>query len=96
MKPFVVKNAAGEVIRYGHAPDDMLHLQAMEGETVEEGEYTPEQSPAIELTYAGKRALDYPPITDQLDALWKGGEEMIAMRQKILAVKAAHPKEELS
>ena len=92
MKPFIVRNADGVVVRYGYAPDDMVRLQAGSSETVEEGEYTPEQSPTIELTYAGKRAMAYPSITDQLDALWKGGEEMIAMQQKIMAVKAAYPK----
>ena len=92
MKPFIVRNADGVVVRYGYAPDDMVRLQAGIGETVEEGEYAPEKASPVELTYAGKRALDYPSITDQLDALWKGGEEMIAMQQKIMAVKAAYPK----
>ena len=95
MKPFVVKNAAGEVMRYGHAPDDMLHLQAMEGETVEEGEYVSSPVDLPPLTYAGLRSRDYPSVGDQLDALWTGGEALISMQQKIFAVKAAHPKEEV-
>lgn len=44
------------------------------------------------LSYAEKRRLEYPPIGDQLDALWKGGAEAQAMLEKIQAVKAKHPK----
>jgi hypothetical protein len=46
-----------------------------------------------EQTYAQKRAAEYPPIGDQLDALWKGGdaaEEMLAIVQ---AVKSKYPKD---
>lgn len=42
--------------------------------------------------YKDKRASEYPSIGDQLDAIWKGGEDMEAMRQQILAVKAKYPK----
>ena len=34
----------------------------------------------------------YPPIGDQLDAMWKGGDAEIAMRKMVLAVKATYPK----
>lgn len=54
-------------------------------------------------TYEELRAVAYPPVGDQLDALWKqyntdrlGGKELIQdmddMLGSILAVKAAHPK----
>lgn len=42
--------------------------------------------------YSEERKAAYPPIEDQLDALWKGGAEAEAMRAKVMAVKAAHPK----
>jgi hypothetical protein len=42
--------------------------------------------------YIAKRALEYPPIGDQLDALWKGGAEAEAMLAKVQAVKAKYPK----
>ena len=42
--------------------------------------------------YATRRRRAYPPIGDQLDALWKGGEAAAAMAALIAAVKAAHPK----
>jgi hypothetical protein len=44
--------------------------------------------------YKHQRAAEYPPIGDQLDALWKGGiaaEEMLAT---VMAVKAKYPKPE--
>ena len=44
--------------------------------------------------YGAKRQKEYPPIGDQLDALWKGGEEAAAMLAKVQAVKAKYPKEQ--
>ena len=44
--------------------------------------------------YKYQRASEYPPIGDQLDALWKGGEEAAAMLAKVQAVKAKYPKEQ--
>lgn len=43
-------------------------------------------------TYQELRAAAYPPIGDQLDAMWKGGEAEAAMKQIILDVKAEYPK----
>jgi hypothetical protein len=42
--------------------------------------------------YKEQRAKAYPPIGDQLDAMWKGGEAEAAMHETILAVKAEYPK----
>ena len=42
--------------------------------------------------YAKRRAAAYPPIGDQLDALWKGGDAVEIMRQKVMAVKDEFPK----
>ena len=44
--------------------------------------------------YARSRASEYPAIGDQLDALWKGGDEAAAMLAKVQAVKAKYPKEQ--
>lgn len=44
-------------------------------------------------SYEKQRAAAYPSIADQLDAIWKGGEEMEAMRQRVLDVKARYPKQ---
>ena len=42
--------------------------------------------------YRSLRANAYPPIGDQLDAIWKGGDAEVAMREMVLAVKAQYPK----
>jgi len=42
--------------------------------------------------YKYKRAAEYPAITDQLDALWKGGDAAAEMLAKVQAVKAKYPK----
>ena len=44
--------------------------------------------------YKEQRASEYPPIGDQLDALWKGGDEAATMLAKLQAVKAKYPKEQ--
>lgn len=45
-----------------------------------------------ENAYIAKRATEYPPIGDQLDALWKGGEAAAEMLAKVQAVKSKFPK----
>jgi hypothetical protein len=42
--------------------------------------------------YQRQRAVEYPPIGDQLDALWKGGDAAAAMLAQIQAVKNQFPK----
>ena len=42
--------------------------------------------------YIAKRAAEFPPIGDQLDALWKGGEAAAEMLAKVQAVKTKYPK----
>ena len=42
--------------------------------------------------YKSKRAAEYPPIGDQLDALWKGGDVATEMLAKVQAVKTKYPK----
>ena len=44
--------------------------------------------------YIAKRASEYPPIGDQLDALWKGGDAAAEMLTKVQAVKTKYPKPE--
>ena len=44
--------------------------------------------------YARSRASEYPSIGDQLDALWKGGDDAAAMLEQVMAVKARYPKPE--
>jgi hypothetical protein len=42
--------------------------------------------------YQRQRAPEYPPITDQLDAIWKGGNDYEEMLAKVMEVKAKYPK----
>jgi hypothetical protein len=42
--------------------------------------------------YKEKRMGEYPPIGDQLDALWKGGDAAAEMLAKVQAVKTKYPK----
>lgn len=50
---------------------------------------------ALDATkYQRDRAAEYPPIGDQLDALWKGGDAATAMLAQVQAVKAKYPKPE--
>jgi hypothetical protein len=42
--------------------------------------------------YQRQRAPNYPPIGDQLDALWKGGDAAAEMLARVQAVKAQYPK----
>lgn len=44
--------------------------------------------------YYAKRRAEYPPVGDQLDAQWKGGDDAAAMLLKIQAVKDKYPKPE--
>ena len=44
--------------------------------------------------YQRLRAPAYPPIGDQLDALWKGGDAAAEMLARVQAVKAQFPKPE--
>lgn len=52
------------------------------------------QEIAARNSYVAPRLRAYPPLSDQLDAIWKGGDEAEAMRAKILGVKAQFPKPE--
>jgi hypothetical protein len=62
-------------------------------EHIPQPEPEPEPEPIV-LTYVDKRVIEYPPIGDQLDALWKGGEAAAEMLAKVQAVKAKYPKPE--
>jgi hypothetical protein len=43
-------------------------------------------------SYIEKRVAEYPPIGDQLDALWKGEDAAAEMLAKVQAVKNKYPK----
>lgn len=56
--------------------------------TYADGEFTPPKP----VSYVALRLMEYPPIGDQLDALWKGGDAAAEMLAKIQAVKDKYPK----
>jgi hypothetical protein len=63
------------------------------GDRYENGQFIkPPEPPAPD--YKTLRAAEYPPIGDQLDALWKGGEAAAAMLAQVQAVKVKYPKPE--
>ena len=46
----------------------------------------------VKQDYAELRRGDYPELRDQLDALWKGGADLEAMRLRVMSVKERYPK----
>jgi hypothetical protein len=71
------------------------HVAKWNGSWVYEALPQPDPDPEpIELTYAQKRAAEYPPVTDYLDGVVKGDQAQIdAYIAACLAVKAKYPKE---
>jgi hypothetical protein len=69
---------------------DELHTKPTEAEI--NAEIARLQAEAAANAYQAKRAAEYPAITDQLDALWKGGDAAAEMLAKVQAVKAKYPK----
>lgn len=45
-----------------------------------------------ESSYVARRIAEYPDLREQLDAVWKGGKDADAMRERVLGVKAKYPK----
>lgn len=57
-----------------------------------EAAHVAEQAALARIKYQRDRATEYPPIGDQLDALWKGGDAATAMLAQVQAVKNKYPK----
>lgn len=76
-----------------HSPGALhvdLKVNCLAGEqTVKAGEMLVE----LVQDYRKVRRAQYPSLADQLDAIWKGGDEEVAMRQRVMRVKAKVPKE---
>ena len=84
----IVRNAAGELICFG--PNNNHYEPTIkDGETLTIEDALPLPPPP---TYADLRAKEYPPIGDQLDAIWKGGDAQADMLQQVMAVKTKYPK----
>jgi hypothetical protein len=74
--------------------DSFVHLLPTGSVPISDAEAEALRPKPAELTYAQKRAAEYPAIGDQLDALWKGGDAAAEMLAKVQAVKAKYPKEQ--
>jgi hypothetical protein len=57
-----------------------------------QAEVTHLQAEYAATEYQRQRVAEYPPIGDQLDALWKGGDAAAEMLAKVQAVKNKYPK----
>lgn len=92
----------------GGNPDNPLHLSTMVANAVSGGisesdievgyadddvveGWIKEQAESA-MGYSEKRRRSYPPIGDQLDALWKGGDDAKAMLAIVNKVKLDNPK----
>jgi len=65
-----------------------------EERATKEAEKAAQQAEFAATHYQRQRAAEYPPIADQLDALWKGGDAAAAMLAQLQAVKAKYPNPE--
>jgi len=84
----IVRNAAGEMVCFG--PNDNNYEPTIKaGETLTIEDAIPPPPPP---TYKYLRAKEYPPIGDQLDAIWKGGDVQADMLKQVMAVKTKYPK----
>lgn len=57
-------------------------------EEIQKGEIVRADDP----DYYAKRRAEYPPLAEQLDAFWKGGQAQADMLAKIQAIKDKYPK----
>jgi DUF2075 family protein len=70
---------------------DATDVEIAEWET-EQAAFAVRKEALLRTKYQRDREAEYPPIGDQLDALWKGGEASTTMLAQIQAVKAKYPK----
>ena len=76
-----------------HLIGDKVLITQTEADAIVEIKFAPIREQILNtMTYAQKRALEYPPVTDQLDAVWKGGADAEAMRARIEEIKNKYPK----
>ena len=76
-----------------HLIGDKVLVTQAQADAIVESNFAPVREQLLStMTYAEKRYLEYPPVTDQLDAFWKGGAEAEAMRSRIQEIKNKYPK----
>lgn len=92
LRPFAVWTINGE-----HEYSNLVWLDTDQTKPTEEevvAEVARLQAEYEAQEYQRQRAAEYPPIGDQLDALWKGGDAAAEMLATVMAVKAKYPKPE--
>lgn len=106
MTPYVFYAPSGEILGCYRGPEADAKVQLdlypkgtkhLEGDIHgHQGDWRVERGKLVQrprtLGYAEQRRMAYPPLTEQFDALWKGGEAAEAMRLQVAAVKAQYPK----
>lgn len=70
MIEYTVYNAEGKAVRSGTCPPELLAKQANQGERAVRGIVTQEPDVRI-VNYTYNRMIQYPPIGEQLDAVFK-------------------------
>lgn len=97
MKYAIIENNTVTNVAVANAPlaDNWIASDvAAINDTYENGEFI-KPVPVVEpMDYRRQRAAAYPPMGDQLDALWKGGDAAAEMLAQVQAVKAQYPKPE--
>jgi hypothetical protein len=105
-------DANAHVVKYGgfvspKPDDDRMKYWIVDGETLifDQSQADSDDAALAAVAYRNDRLDAYPPLGDQLDALWKElnyrrlqGEDLVQdaddMLGAVLAVKSAHPKPE--
>ena len=74
--------------------DDRMDYWIVDGETLtfDQSQADSDDAQIAATQYRRDRAPLYPPIGDQLDALWKGGDAQAAMKLVVDKVKSDNPK----
>jgi hypothetical protein len=113
MRHFIIFNAAGDILRAGQTPDEAFDRQAGPGEFITEGQCDVERDSVdpttgtvipggrpvvVDMDYRKARFMAYPPVEQQLDALWHAMDQGLLpkiepMYSHLAAVKAAYPKD---
>ena len=82
-----------KVAKYESAYDDAVAQGSYKNRKQrDEAEAQAEKDAYDNAPFTEKRRRSYPPIGDQLDALWKGGDDAAAMKVIVDKVKSDNPK----
>lgn len=86
---YTVTYTDGHTARVSHDPMSMAFREVM---AWVDGGGQPALFDMTPFAYRDERRAAYPPMGDQLDALWKGGTALDEMKARVMTVKARFPK----